>query len=123
MRLCFPIEKEEGLESKVFGHFGSAPAFLIVELEKKDTVTVINRDMHHAHGSCSPIKALDGQQVNAVITGGIGGGALAGLNAAGIEAYQAVNGTVKENIEAFEGRTLPRFVPGHTCGGHSGCAH
>ena len=33
MNLCIPVESDEGLNSRVCAHFGSAPAFLIVELE------------------------------------------------------------------------------------------
>ncbi len=123
MKICLPVEKDEGLESVVFGHFGSAPAFLIIDLDTRESKTVINQNAVHAHGACSPIAALGGQQVDAILTGGIGGGALAKLNAAGIEAYQAIKGTVKDNIEAFGKQALPRFVPGHTCGRHGGCAH
>ena len=29
MKMCFPVESDQGLESKVFGHFGSAPVFVV----------------------------------------------------------------------------------------------
>ena len=33
MRICIPVQKNEGSESKPYNHFGSAPKFLVVNLE------------------------------------------------------------------------------------------
>lgn len=123
MRFCFPVERDEGLDSRVFGHFGSAPAFLIIDSETKEEKTITNKDMHHEHGMCNPVNALSGEQVDAVVAGGIGGGALAGLNSAGIVVYKAFYGTVRENLTAFGTRGLSLFTPDRTCAGHGGCAH
>jgi hypothetical protein len=30
MKIAFPAERDEGMESPVYGHFGSAPCFLII---------------------------------------------------------------------------------------------
>ena len=52
MKLCIPTETNEGKSATVYGHFGSAPYFTIVDTEK-DTVEVIdNANQHHAHGMC-----------------------------------------------------------------------
>lgn len=60
MKVCFPVQKDEGVESQVYNHFGSAPAFIVVDTEGKGVQRVDNRDLHHAHGACNPIMALDG---------------------------------------------------------------
>ncbi len=124
MKLCFPVQKTFGLESEVYGHFGSAPAFMLVDSDT-ETITVIdNSDLHHSHGACNPIAALEGRKVDVVVVGGIGGGALMKLHGAGISVYQALGRTVRENIELFNEERLPRFQPGHVCSGHSGnCSH
>jgi ArsR family transcriptional regulator len=72
---------------------------------------------------CSPLKAIGSERVEAVIVSGIGAGALNGLSAAGVLVYKAFDGTVKENLRAFELHRLARFDHGHTCAGHDGCAH
>ena len=36
MKVCFPVQKDEGVESQVYNHFGSAPVFIVVETEAKD---------------------------------------------------------------------------------------
>ena len=50
MKICFPVEKEFGIESKVYGHFGSAPMFIVVESETNEVQIINNRDIEHVHG-------------------------------------------------------------------------
>ncbi|MFP5213758.1 MAG: NifB/NifX family molybdenum-iron cluster-binding protein [Acidobacteriota bacterium] len=126
MKVCFPTETLQGLDSQVYGHFGSAPGFVIVETQSLDVTEIKNNDQHHAHGMCQPMKALGGQQVDAIVVGGIGMGALMKLQAQGIRTYRAMQGTVRDNIDLILGGRLPEFQPGMTCAGHShggGCAH
>lgn len=126
MKICFPVQENEGLSSRVYNHFGSAPMFIVVDTETNNVSTINNKDQHHSHGACNPIKALDGQSVDAVVVGGIGAGALSRLNQTGIRVYQAKASTIKENILMFKAKSLPEFMTRHCCGGHShgkGCAH
>ncbi len=124
MKLCFPVDRISDLDSEVYGHFGSAPAFVIVDLDTMAVKVAHNGDRIHAHGMCNPAGALQGQEVDAVIVGGIGGGALMKLNMAGISVYKAMARTVRENIELFGSNRLPVFQPGHVCGGNDGaCSH
>src|SRR4030042_1638632 len=79
MKVGFAIQGNEGVESKVYDHFGSAPAFIIVDTEAKDVLMVNNKELHHAHGACNPIMALDGKSVDAMVAGGVGSGAITNL--------------------------------------------
>jgi predicted Fe-Mo cluster-binding NifX family protein len=126
MKICFPVQKDEGLDSSVYNHFGSAPFFMLVDTEKNSLATISNHDQHHAHGACNPMKALDNQQVDAVVVGGIGAGALSRLNQMGISVHQSQAATVRDNITLFTSRQLPVLTMQGCCGGHSkdgGCAH
>ncbi|MBZ0155002.1 MAG: diguanylate cyclase [Alphaproteobacteria bacterium] len=126
MKVCFPVQEDEGMESMVYGHFGSAPMFVMVDTATRDTLTIINRDQHHAHGACNPLKALDSHKVDAVIVGGIGGGALTRLNQSGIRVFQAGAARIKENMDMFLAMQLPEYTLRQSCGGHAqggGCAH
>ncbi|GAB4262246.1 NifB/NifX family molybdenum-iron cluster-binding protein [Deferrisoma sp.] len=126
MKICFPVERPDGLGSTVYGHFGSAPAFVVVDTDTAEVSAVVNRDLQHEHGRCSPLKALDGHAVDAVVVGGIGKGALAGLSRAGIRVFAAFPGTVAENLEHWKAGRLPEWDPARTCGGHGhggGCGH
>ena len=118
MKVCFPVLKAEGMNSEVYGHFGSAPAFVVVETGSNTIETITNSDQHHAHGACNPIKALDNQRVDSIVVGGIGAGALIKLNQQGIRVFQARAKTVIENIQMLKGQDLPEFTLQHTCAGH-----
>ena len=126
MKICFPVECNEGLSSAVFGHFGSAPGFLVVDSSNDECTIINNADRVHQHGACNPVAGLGGHEVDAIVVGGIGGGALYKLNAAGMRVFQAQPGTVAENMALFKANELPEYLPGHTCGGHGhshGCSH
>jgi predicted Fe-Mo cluster-binding NifX family protein len=125
MKICFPSENLQGMESKVYGHFGSAPGFVVVNTRDMSLEEIHNGDLHHAHGMCQPLKALGGKQVDAVVVAGIGMGALMRLQAQGITVYRAAEGTVRENVDLIQAGKLPQFDPSFTCAGHTGggCAH
>jgi predicted Fe-Mo cluster-binding NifX family protein len=46
------------------GHFGCAPALVIVDTERNEALVIKNQDLHHIHGGCNPIRALDGHQTD-----------------------------------------------------------
>jgi predicted Fe-Mo cluster-binding NifX family protein len=124
MKVGFAIQTNDGIESKVYDHFGSAPAFIIVDTEGKDVLTVNNRDLHHVHGACNPITALDGKSVDAMVVGGIGSGAITKLNAMGVKVYASVAPTVKENLELLSQNKLAELSVYNACRAHQGgCGH
>ena len=126
MKVCFPTENLEGLESTVYGHFGSAPGFVIVDTETTEVDQITNGDQHHAHGMCQPLLALGGRKVDGIVVGGIGMGALMKLQAQGVRVYRALQGSVQDNLEMIKNGRLPEMSPEHTCAGHAhggGCSH
>lgn len=125
MKVCFAVEQYQGIDSFVYGHFGSAPAFVVVDTANDSVSRINNGDLGHAHGACNPIMALNGSEVDAVVVGGIGAGALRGLNAKGIRVFAAVEQTVKGNLDLIKANKLPEMMMQNTCGGHGGggCGH
>ena len=126
MKVCFPVQNNEGLDSAVFNHFGSAPMFVVVDAVSGTLSVISNGDKHHAHGACNPLKALDNQKIDAVVVGGIGAGALSRLNQVGIKVYRAKSKTVGENLALYKEKGLSEYSPLSSCGGHrhgDGCAH
>ncbi|MDA8174949.1 MAG: hypothetical protein M0018_10230 [Nitrospiraceae bacterium] len=115
MKLCFPIEKDEGLDSVVYEDFGSAPALLIFDAKTKKKKTINNE----LQGGI-PLKALVSERVDIVIVESLVDGVVVALEDAGIGALQSIKGTVKKNLEAFERQSLPNFK--RNCAGHSGFA-
>lgn len=126
MKVCFPVQQDEGLESAVFNHFGSAPMFVVVDAVSEALSSISNSDQHHAHGACNPLKALDNQKIDAIVVGGIGAGALNRLNQAGIKVFRARSRTIRENLALYRDRGLAEYTPQSSCSGHShggSCAH
>ena len=126
MKVCFPVQKDEGMESSVYNHFGSAPMFVVVDAATNNISTIFNRDQHHEHGACNPIKALDNESVDAIVVGGIGKGALSRLNQSGIRVHQAGAASIRENMTMLMAKQLPEYKLQQCCGGHAdggGCAH
>jgi len=106
MKICFPVTEDNGFESKVYNHFGSAPMFVVFDAEKNEVVKLDNGDLEHVHGACNPAKALGGQDIQAVVTGGIGPGAVMGLAMQGIAVFRAGAGTVLENLKLLQEEKL-----------------
>ena len=119
MKLCIPVAENQALNSIVYGHFGSAQLFLLVDSETLAVEALTNHDEHHVHGACNPLKALAGRAVDAVIVGGIGAGAVRGLRHAGIAVYHSPEQTVADAVARFKAGELPELDVQHACGGHS----
>ena len=128
MKICIPVAECKGLESPVYGHFGSAPLFVEVDTETMAVEPISNQDHGHVHGSCNPMKAIAGRKPDAVLVGGIGPGALVGLRQAGIAVFLAPQGTVADAVRMFNAGELAELERQATCGGHQGptgcgCGH
>jgi predicted Fe-Mo cluster-binding NifX family protein len=118
MHICIPVLEDNGLESRVSAHFGSAPAFMIVDTDSGECRAIINADRHHQHGMCQPLAALDGERVDSIVVGGIGMGALMKLEAAGIAVFHADRETVGATLDAFRAGTLRPVDAQSACGQH-----
>ncbi len=118
MKICFPVLKDQGMDSTVYNHFGSAPAFVVVDTHTNSITTITNNDQHHVHGACNPIKALDNREVDAVVVGGIGAGALSRLNQMGIIVHKSQAATIRENLALHAAKNLPEVTMQGCCGGH-----
>ena len=126
MKICFPVQKDDGMDSIVYNHFGSAPMFVVVDSSTGTRSTIHNNDQHHTHGACNPMKALNNQNVNTIVVGGIGAGALTRLNAMGISVHRSGAPSIRENMALLEKQVLPLYSVQSCCGGHAsggGCAH
>jgi len=95
----------ESLDSPVDPRFGRCPFFIIVELDGKDikdSRAVENTAMMQGGGAgISAAELVGNQGVNAIIAFNYGPRAFGVLSELGVEMYQGVQGTVKENINQF----------------------
>ena len=116
----------------IFQHFGHTEQFKVYDIEDNKIVSSQVLDTNGSgHGALAAI--LQALNVDAVICGGIGGGAQMALEQAGIRLYGGVSGSADEAVDALLKGTLA-FNPdvrcshhdhahggaGHTCGEH-GC--
>lgn len=117
---------------QIFGHFGHTEQFKIYTAEDRKIINSEVIDTNGSgHGALAGLLASLG--VDALICGGIGGGAQMALAEAGIKLYGGVTGSCDAAVEALLSGTLG-FTPnvtcdhhdhhgeGHTCGDH-GCGH
>lgn len=128
MRVCIPIREGSGREAVVHNHFGSAPGFVIADTETGGLTALENDNDHHAHGACQPLAKFEGQDVDAMVVGGIGMRALQLIKQAGLKVYYCGGGTVGDVIDALGEGRLPEMEDTHACGGHAhgqggGCGH
>jgi predicted Fe-Mo cluster-binding NifX family protein len=118
MRICIPVDEDQGLDSAVCAHFGSAPLFMIVDQESGSCRAIVNTNQHHGHGMCQPLAALAGESFDGIVVGGIGGRALMRLEEAGIRVFQTRHANVRETLAAVVAGTLPAMTTQMACAGH-----
>ena len=118
MNICIPVEADKGLSSSVCAHFGSAPIFMIVDIDTEKCRAITNGNQHHGHGMCMPLHSLQGQHVDGMVVGGIGMGALNKLSASNIRVYRSEHATVAEVVAAFKAGSLKPMQQSMACAGH-----
>lgn len=118
---------------EIFQHFGRTPQFKLYDVQNGKIVSSTVVDTNGSgHGALAGI--LNGLNVDALICGGIGGGAQMALAAANIRLYGGVSGSADAAAEAFAAGRLAydpavhcdhhdHHGEGHSCGDHGCGAH
>ena len=124
MIIAIPTEKNIGMESPVYGHFGSAPFFALYNLAD-DTLSFLNNaEKEHEHGQCQPTGELKEKNVEAVVCGGMGMRAIRNLNQLGIKVYFSENAaSIKGLIEKWKRDEIREIQAQDACGGHENGHH
>ena len=120
----------------VFGHFGRTEQFKVYDVEDGK---VVNSEVVGTNGEgCGALAGvLNLAEVDVLICGGIGGGAVMALQEAGIQLYAGASGNTDEVVNAFLAGTLAasgeancshhdeEHGEGHSCHGHGhgSCHH
>jgi len=121
MKICIPIANNDGIESKVNAHFGSALNFLIYNEAEKSFEIIANGNAHHSHGMCQPLSQLNGKEIDVIICGGMGVRAVQKLNQGGVKAFRAKaqNLTVEEILDCFKNNELEEITVNSACQDHN----
>lgn len=102
-------------DSNVAQHFGHCEKVMLVTIESGEVNSreVLDSPEH----DCGALPRLFAErQVEYVIAGGLGGGALANLNRAGVKVVAGIQGTAEDALERFLAGTLAGGDA--VCGGH-----
>ncbi len=122
-RIAIPSVEQGGLEGVRSGHFGHCDVFTLVDVENgkiKEVTTLQNQE--HVQGGCMvPVNFLAGNNVNALIVGGIGMRPLMGFRQVGIDVYHDADRTeIKPVVEDLIAGKLAIIGDDQVCGGGQG---
>jgi predicted Fe-Mo cluster-binding NifX family protein len=82
---------------------------------------VANPNQAHEHGACMPVALLQAESIEGLVVGGMGRGALAKAEAAGIAVYHTEAATAGAALRALQAGELPVMGPELACAhGHAG---
>ena len=132
MIIAIPTLDDRGLDAEISEHFGHAPYFTIIKIDKEKPkdgevkknsfndeeckVIVVSNHEEGGHTCAGPVNKLLQHQVQYLLVSGIGGGAFNLLQSQGIQLYAGGLGTVREAVRDFLCGLLNRL-------GQSSCGH
>ncbi|MDO4481771.1 MAG: P-loop NTPase [Bacillota bacterium] len=115
-RLAVPYDN-----GSIFQHFGHTEQFKLYDIKNDKILSTYIVDTNGSgHGALAEL--LMRYQVDILICGGIGGGALSALEECGIGVFSGVDGNSDEAVNAFLGNSL-EYDPNYVCNHHEGSGH
>jgi predicted Fe-Mo cluster-binding NifX family protein len=113
MRIAISADDRDGLDSVVSPHFGRCPYYILVDVDGHE-VKAVNAIENPYYGQHSPgvvPSFIHSQGVNVMLTGGMGGRAIAFFEQLGVEAVSGASGTVRRALELYLGGELRGVQP------------
>ncbi|MGD8633640.1 MAG: NifB/NifX family molybdenum-iron cluster-binding protein [Anaerolineales bacterium] len=134
MRIAISLETDQGLQSRVSGHFGRCPYILFADLEEGEVkrVEVIQNPHFHEHRPGQVPEFIQQHGGELMISGGMGRRARAFFEEMGVQTAVGAQDSAADAIEQYLRGELPESAPcsgdhhhdGGGCGGHGhGAAH
>jgi predicted Fe-Mo cluster-binding NifX family protein len=114
-RIAVSAGENKGLDSAVSPHFGRCPYFVLVDFEEGEikTARAIPNPYYNQHQPGQVPGFIHSQQVDVMLTGGMGGRAIAFFQQYGIQAATGASGTVRHALEQYVGHQLQEAEPCH----------
>ena len=125
MRVAIPIKNDEGLSSKISGHFGMAEYFLIIDLNITDisnnlsTIDIDPTNFEYyvvqsqpEQGCTTRVDLLIGKKIDILLVEAIGGKPFAVFKRHGIRIYGGAVGTVGTVLTKYLSRKLEELKEG-----------
>jgi len=114
MRIAITYE-----DGNIFQHFGHTKQFMVCDVENGELMSMGSLDSEE-EGHEAIVNLLKDNEVNVLICGGIGAGAINALMAAGIEVFAGYQGNALDVLEnLLTGEDDPTNEP--TCDHHNEC--
>lgn len=123
-RVAIPVLSDKGVASRVNAHFGKSRGFVVVNSDGSDFVYLKTNDIREVD-ECAPIAGLAASGARALLCVGMGRGARARCDTAGLQVYQAEGVTVGDVLSRLSSGLIGDFPEssicsqneGHSCGG------
>ncbi len=115
MRVAVSADNANGLDSVVSPHFGRCPYFVLVDLDGREVKQVQNlpNPFYNYHQPGQVPSFIHSQGADVMLTGGMGGRAIAFFQQFGVQAVTGAYGTVRRSLEMFLGGELQGAEPCH----------
>lgn len=113
MRLAFSSQDDKGLDSRIAPHFGRCPYFILVDLDGEEikTVSGITNPFYPDHEPGMVPNFIREQEADIMISGGMGGRAIAFFREFGIQTATGAAGTVQDGVALYLGGKLTGAKP------------
>jgi len=113
MRIAVSTETNAGLDAPVAGHFGRCPFFTLIDLDEDrvQAVQAIANPFFPNHEPGQVPAFIHAQNANVMLTGGMGGRAVAFFEQYGIQPVTGAAGTVRQALECFQRGELGGYAP------------
>jgi predicted Fe-Mo cluster-binding NifX family protein len=110
-----PVSDNDGLNARIAEHFGRAPFYVVVALDKDgkvENVETFENKGEHFGGEGHMHDHILERKPNAIITYGMGPRGLTGFQQAGVAVLKANADTVKDVIAAYNDDELQELTEG-----------
>jgi predicted Fe-Mo cluster-binding NifX family protein len=113
MRIAISAEDRSGLESVVSPHFGRCPHYILIDVEGHEVkaVNAVDNPYYGQHTPGVVPSFIHSQDVDVMLSGGMGGRAIASFEQLGVEAVSGASGTVRRVLELYLGGQLQGVQP------------
>jgi len=113
MRIAISTDDNKGLDSVVSPHFGRCPYYVLVDLEERQVrqVSAVENPYYGQHAPGVVPEFIHNQGADVMLTGGMGGRAIAFFQQYGIEPVTGASGTVRHTLEQYLRGALQGAAP------------
>lgn len=124
MKICQPVEKEQGIDNVLHGHFRSAPRYVVFDTDTNQATEVANavrlqkKGRRTEYDICQPLSSMTNLSVDAAVVGGVGRCDLIKLQRCGIKVFKANSQVLSGNIDALVNGELTELTKSNTRRGY-----